>query len=180
MKIKAQNSKDPGAHGVRTHPFKQNQGQTFLGEFQLSFSTFPPFPLFFPPRKSFSTSCRRCSGLLTPAPISPAGRDPLARLSLNYWRVLMDFITTRAPECCSSLVFRRQLQCCSHHPPWAAATSNGLHHDPPHSSGGNIQPRLGCLSPKLLPQGAFFFFFFLEKEARTFYPPVFLPIFTAA
>lgn len=93
--------------------------------------------------------------VLIPALIFPAGCGPLAHLFLKDFRVLMHFITTCAPECCSSLVCRRQLQSCIYDPLWAEATSNGLYYYPPHSSGGNIQPRLGCLNPKLVPQGAF-------------------------
>lgn len=100
-------------------------------------------------RGSSLTSCTRfntCTHF-------PAGCDPLAHLFLKYFRVLVHFIATCVPECCSSLVCRRQLQSCSHDPLWAEATSNGLYYYPPHSSGGNIQPTLGCLGPKLVPQG---------------------------
>lgn len=65
----------------------------------------------------------------------------------------MHFITTCVPECCSSLVCRRQLQSCIYDPLWAEATSNGLYYYPPHSSGGNIQPTLGCLGPKACSTG---------------------------
>lgn len=143
---------------------------------QLVWESLREFKLgFFRRKVSSLTSCKRCFGFLIPALIFPAGFDFLAHLFLNIWGGFFDAFHHHLCSC-SSLVFRRQLQSWVYYPLfWAGATSNGVYYYPPHSSGGNIQPRLGCLAPKLLPQGDFW-----EKRPGLLYPPVFLPIFPAA